>query len=376
MKKKEILSNLGQLRDKASALIREIESDYYRSNKEIFERNISRVAKAFCGSWFGYHSSIYYIGFETPIPADHFSPEWGFFMGHNVRESGWREMTYEKVKGEIMKDIDENYEGNLEKIKENAQKAFDEIKSQITTILRGLMISKTKESVNEYKEDLTKLKGKIIANDIVKSLTPSGVWSRDPVATSQGLKCPPHISIDAWHLSCYSVFQGLKNTVKIIDSLSEYLELLECEINDKEIIAKKVFIGHGGSNQWKELKEFLSERLKLECCDFNSESPAGKATKERLIQILGEAHFAFLIMTAEDEHSDKTKHARENVIHEIGLLQGRLGFERAIVLLENGCSEFSNIHGLNEIRFERDKLNVKFEEIRMVLERENIIQQT
>jgi hypothetical protein len=30
---------------------------------------------------------------------------------------------------------------------------------------------------------------------------------------------------------------------------------------------------------------------------------------------------------------------------------GRLGFERAIILLEDGCQEFSNIHGLGQIRF-------------------------
>jgi predicted nucleotide-binding protein len=38
-------------------------------------------------------------------------------------------------------------------------------------------------------------------------------------------------------------------------------------------------------------------------------------------------------MTAEDEQADGNHHARMNVIHEVGLFQGRLGFERAIVLL-------------------------------------------
>jgi predicted nucleotide-binding protein len=61
--------------------------------------------------------------------------------------------------------------------------------------------------------------------------------------------------------------------------------------------------------------------------------------------MLDAASFAFLIMTAEDEHADKTFHARRNVLHEIGLFQGRLTFEKAIVLLEEGCTEFSNIHG-------------------------------
>ena len=35
-------------------------------------------------------------------------------------------------------------------------------------------------------------------------------------------------------------------------------------------------------------------------------------------------------MTGEDEHIDQTKHARENVIHEIGLFQGKLGFRKAM----------------------------------------------
>jgi predicted nucleotide-binding protein len=40
-----------------------------------------------------------------------------------------------------------------------------------------------------------------------------------------------------------------------------------------------------------------------------------------------------------------------NVVHEAGLFQGRLGFERAIILLEEGCKSFSNIEGLGQIRF-------------------------
>src|SRR5947207_4522834 len=57
----------------------------------------------------------------------------------------------------------------------------------------------------------------------------------------------------------------------------------------------------------------------------------------------------FLVMTGEDEQPDGKLRARENVIHEAGLFQGKLGFERAIVLLEDECEEFSNIHGLNQI---------------------------
>jgi hypothetical protein len=135
----------------------------------------------------------------------------------------------------------------------------------------------------------------------------------------------------------------------------------------------KIFIGHGASPLWQELRRFLSERLHLPCDEFDATAGAGKTISERLDEMLEEACFAFLVMTAEDEHADGTRHARENVIHEVGLFQGRLGRQRAIVLLEQGCQEFSNIHGLIQIRFPSGDLLARSENIREVLEREAIL---
>ena len=134
-----------------------------------------------------------------------------------------------------------------------------------------------------------------------------------------------------------------------------------------------IFIGHGRSSVWRELKDFLADRLALPWDEFNRDSVAGIATTERLVQMLDNASFAFLVMTAEDEHADATVHARANVIHEVGLFQGRLGMRKAIVLLEEGCNEFSNIHGLSHIPFARGRVSSAFEEIRRVLEREHIV---
>jgi predicted nucleotide-binding protein len=62
-----------------------------------------------------------------------------------------------------------------------------------------------------------------------------------------------------------------------------------------------------------------------------------------------------------------------NVIHEAGLFQGRLGFAKAIVLLEDGCEEFSNIAGLGYIHFSKGNISETFEKVREVLEREEVI---
>ena len=63
-----------------------------------------------------------------------------------------------------------------------------------------------------------------------------------------------------------------------------------------------------------------------------------------------------------------------DVIHEAGPFRGRLGFGKSIILLEDGCSEFSNIHGLGLIPFTREeKLALCFEDGRRVWEREGFI---
>ena len=138
-------------------------------------------------------------------------------------------------------------------------------------------------------------------------------------------------------------------------------------------VGEKVFIGHGRSPVWLELNDFLEKRLHLSVDEFNSVSVAGVPTVTRLEEMLDAAAFAFLVMTAEDELPDGKRQARLNVVHEAGLFQGKLGFKKAIVLLEEGCEDFSNIHGLNRIQFPKDTISAKFEEIRAVLEREGLL---
>lgn len=112
-----------------------------------------------------------------------------------------------------------------------------------------------------------------------------------------------------------------------------------------------IFIGHGHSLVWHKLKDFIVECLELPYDEFNAAPSAGIANVARLKKMLDDAAFAFLVLTAEDERADGVLQARMNVVHEAGLFQGRLGFEKAIILLEEGCDEFSNIHGLGQSGF-------------------------
>ena len=136
----------------------------------------------------------------------------------------------------------------------------------------------------------------------------------------------------------------------------------------------KVYIGHGHSVVWRKLQEFIQDQLELPWDEFNRIPTAGITTGDRLSEMLGEAAIAFMIMTAEDELADGRHQARMNVIHEAGLFQGRLGFRKAIVILEEGCEEFSNIAGLSHLRFSPNQISDLFEEIRRILKREGLIE--
>ena len=174
--------------------------------------------------------------------------------------------------------------------------------------------------------------------------------------------------------------ENVNGRINRLTSILERLELIPSVAEEVPAIlgarnvagGNKIFIGHGQSLVWLKLRIFLSEKLHIECDEFNEQSPAGVPTVTRLQSMLDAAQFAFLVMTSDDVHADGTAHARENVVHEAGLFQGRLGFGRAIILLEEGCAEFSNIRGLGQIRFPKGNIEAAFEKIREVLKRERV----
>lgn len=131
-----------------------------------------------------------------------------------------------------------------------------------------------------------------------------------------------------------------------------------------------VFIGHGRSKLWARLKIYLEGDLRLKTVCYESEPRAGNSIVPILEKMLKQATFAVLILTAEDETIDSKYRARQNVVHEAGLFQGRLSFERAILLVQDGLDDFSNVDGLQYIPFVGDNIEETFHELQRTLSRE------
>jgi predicted nucleotide-binding protein len=132
----------------------------------------------------------------------------------------------------------------------------------------------------------------------------------------------------------------------------------------------RVFIGHGRDYSWRELKDHLQDKHGYRVVAYEIGARAGHAVRDILEEMLDESNFALLVATGEDLMDDGTTRARQNVVHEIGLFQGRLGFKRAIVLLEHGTEEFSNIHGIEQVRFSKGNIKEVFGDVLATIRRE------
>ena len=132
----------------------------------------------------------------------------------------------------------------------------------------------------------------------------------------------------------------------------------------------RVFVGHGQSQLWRDLKDHLHEKHSISVEAYEIGAKAGLTIKEILSDMLTSSSFALLVMTGEDRDKSGKLHARENVIHELGLFQGHLGWRKAIVLLEESVEEFSNIQGLQQIRFSAGNIKETFGEVLATIQRE------
>ena len=160
---------------------------------------------------------------------------------------------------------------------------------------------------------------------------------------------------------------GQRNAVlavmRVLDGHAE-----DCQLADDADSGPTVFIGHGRSAQWRDLKDHLADKHGFMVVAYETGARAGHAIRDTLQTMLEGSSFAVLVLTKEDETADGEVRARQNVVHETGLFQGKLGFERAIMLVEEGTEGFSNVQGIQQIRFK--DIKETFGEVVATLRRE------
>lgn len=335
-----------------------------------------RFGKAWSGSNLGYHAFVYYRDFEAPPPGSHFSVEWGLERSWPSRGTSgdWVENSYDSVRAEIRERAGSP---PLEAAAEKGKGDRAELDSFKQDVVSALTVASAQNSGDQFLTDLLsrarETKAKTYGEFAARFLGGGQIVSRDMLAITQGSALAPHQSVIAEVAALRAPAASASELALIVRQAGSHIGRLTKRQKRQATVGTNVFIGHGQSPVWRDLKDFVSDRLHLPYDEFNRVPVAGVTNISRLSEMMEAAALAFLVLTAEDEQSDGTIVARQNVVHEAGLFQGRLGFSKAIILLEEGCQPFSNIDGLGQIRFPKGNIQAKFEEVRRVLEREGLL---
>ena len=157
---------------------------------------------------------------------------------------------------------------------------------------------------------------------------------------------------------------------KVFDVFEESIESSRIPKQKPSIEKPTIFIGHGHSQSWRDLKDHLADQHGYEIEAYETGARAGHAIRDILGDMAGKSNLAFLVLTGDCHPEGKTSRARQNVVHETGLFQGRLGFSRAVVLVEEGIEGFSNLDGIQQIRFSKDNIREAFGDVLATIKRE------
>jgi predicted nucleotide-binding protein len=335
---------------------------------------VAEVNNAWGGSWVGFESRVYYEGLSTPPPGTYFSTGHNSGLSSMMNSAGnWVEYGRGVVEREIYRRAGNPNLTAVHRLSGELVESFEAAKEAVVAILLGLTSTSSDVYYATLLEEAEETKV-ILQSGFIAAYRPTQiVASALSPAMAQGVQTPPHILVQTEILAIEAPAFACGALAKVARKAYSHIERTMKKQAANSRVGTNVFIGHGQSDCWTALKDFIQERIHLPWDEFNRVPVAGTTNIARLSEMLDAAAIALIVMTAEDEQVDGKLRARMNVIHEAGLFQGRLGFSKAIVLLEEGCEEFSNISGLGQIRFPKGKISDAFEEIRRVLEREELI---
>lgn len=118
---------------------------------------------------------------------------------------------------------------------------------------------------------------------------------------------------------------------------------------------------------------YLKEELGLQTFSYEEETPSEEEEGEYLQAILERASFAILALTEETTQEGGIWSRPGRLIYMLGLLQGRLGFGRVVLLKQEGLQEPAQIIGLRVIGFTGEQIEQSFYALQQALKQEGVI---
>jgi hypothetical protein len=131
-----------------------------------------------------------------------------------------------------------------------------------------------------------------------------------------------------------------------------------------------VFIAHNDDAQWDVVHRFLEQECGVAVYSLSLDVP-GEELADQMRRYLSRCGFAVCVLSA-SSGAGADRHADHSVVHQAGILQGRYGFARVAMLVEEGCEMFSNVAGLIRFDFRAGHVETTFWQLERMLRREGL----
>jgi REase_DpnII-MboI len=184
----ELLKKTDSLEKKLKAQVAETS----RHSNRLFE-SATRLVQCWSGSYFGYHSELYYGDFERPPLNRRFNPEWGGIHGI---PPGWRSRSSDEVKAQIERESNAKFD-DVELSSKEMTHAAQELQSEILVGLSPLQTLEGLVSEKKLLGEIESFKWEVKAPRYAHEHLPSQFISRDSSAVAEGAKIPSHLYYEA-----------------------------------------------------------------------------------------------------------------------------------------------------------------------------------
>lgn len=188
IKAAELLKETDSLEQKLKEELAEVSG---RSNR-LFEA-ATNLVQCWSGSYFGYHSELYYGNFERPPLDKRFSPEWGGIHGI---PPGWRSRGSDEVKTQIETVASTKF-ADVELSSKEMTRVARELQSKILVGLAPLQRLEGFTNEKKLLGEIESFKWEIKASTYAHEQLPSQFMSRDSSAVAEGAKIPAHLYYEA-----------------------------------------------------------------------------------------------------------------------------------------------------------------------------------
>jgi len=237
-------------------------------------RRATEIGKSSSGSWLGYQANVYYRNFEPPPAGAHFNVEFGTAVGYR----DWLEHTGQEVFDLI---VDASARLALEAAEQEADIGLAHVncvKADTSSILTVYLSEHEDTFVRRLADEIESIKV-LSAAEIANDRSPKRqVITQDMRAVQQGIWAPAHIKVQARVTAAHQPAAHSRELAAKLDKLAAHM----ARVAKKEIrvanVGTNVFIGYGRSPVWRDLKDFVKDRLRLPYDEFNRVPVGGLRT--------------------------------------------------------------------------------------------------